>query len=47
MAVALKYAQFSTARELAAFAASTATVVTIVSIVFDGASGKHILYYLS
>lgn len=46
MAIQLKYASFNTPREVAEFAASPANGVTaIVSLTFDSASGKWVVFY--
>ncbi len=46
MAVAnFKYKIFDTAKELHAFALADAACDTIISIVFDAASGKFTLFY--
>jgi hypothetical protein len=55
MAVALKVLEFSTARELANFCAGGAGApsgitppvaqANIISIIFDGASGKYVIFY--
>lgn len=46
MAVALKQKAFNNASEAASFAANPAnTVTTVVSIVYDVASAKYVLFY--
>ena len=46
MAIAnFKHKVFSTALELTQFALSDATCDTIISIVFDTASGKYVLFF--
>ena len=46
MAVSLKYALFNTPREISEFAADAGNgVSTVVSIQFDGASGKWVIFY--
>lgn len=46
MAVSLKTKSFASALELTAWAADAGnTVITIVAIIFDVGSGKHVLYY--
>lgn len=46
MAVALKQRSFNNASEVSAFAANVAnSVTTIISIVYDTASSKYVLFY--
>jgi len=46
MAIAtFQYKIFDTARDLHAFAVANAACDTIISIVFDAASGKYVLFY--
>jgi hypothetical protein len=46
MAVALKVQYFNNANDLAQFAANAAnSVASVVAIVFDMQSNKHVLYY--
>ena len=48
MAIALKTMNFNTAKELTAYTADAGNnVATIVSIVYDAASGKYVLFYTS